>query len=101
MSQSSYRDEVYATFGILTESIKGDTTRRFGFVFACYHLYCFLCHFGSEVIKHDAVYSAEIKNLLQFVEAADFYFYFQVFAFFLAIFFGTSVALSIPPAKST
>ena len=74
----------------LAQRIESDTTRRLGFITTAYHIHSLLCHFRREVIKHDTVYSAEIKNLLQFVEAADFYFYFQVFTFFLAIFFGTS-----------
>ena len=89
MSQSSYRDKVYATFGIVAKGIESDTAGRFCFVFAGYHIDCLLSHFGCKVVEHDAVYATQVKHLLQFVEVAYFDFNLQVLALFLAVILGT------------
>ena len=89
MSQSSYRNKVYATFGIVSKSIKSNTARRFGLIFTCYHLYCLFRHFRSEVIKHNTVHTTQVENLLQFIKVSNFNFDFQIFALFFTILFGT------------
>ena len=89
MGQSTYRDKVYATFGIIAQRIESDTTRRLGFITTAYHIHSLLCHFRREVIKHDTVYATKIKHLLQFIEVTYFNLYLEVFTFFLAIFFST------------
>ena len=93
MRQSTYRDKVYAAFGIVAQSVKGDAAGRFRFITACYHFYGFLRHFGCKVIEHDTVYAAQIEYLLQFVEVAYFNFYLEVLALLLAIFLGTGNGL--------
>ena len=101
MSQSSNRDKVYATFGIVAKGIESDTAGRFCFVFAGYHIDCLLSHFGCKVVEHDAVYATQVKHLLQFVEVAYFDFNLQVLALFLAVILGTVDRFVDASGKST
>ena len=89
MGQSSYRNEVYAAFGIVAQCIVGDTSGRLDFVASTNHFNGLAGIFRSEVVEHDAVYATQVEYLLQFVEVTDFDFNLQVLAFFLTVFFGT------------
>jgi len=100
MCQSTYRDKVYTTFGIVTQRIESDTTRRLGFITTAHHIHSLLCHFRCEVIKHDTVYATKIKHLLQLIEVTYFNLYLEVFTFFLAIFFSTIDSLIDASGKS-
>ena len=101
MRQSTYRNKVHPTFGIVAQGVESDAAGRLRLITACYHFNGFPCQFGREVIEHDTIHPAQVKHLLQFVEVAHLNLYLEILAFLLAIFFGAGNGLSMPPAKST
>ena len=85
MSECTYGDEIYSTFSIVADSIKGDTSTRLCLIAMIHKCHSTARIFYAEVVEHNAIHASMTQHSFQFIEISHFYLYLQVEVLLLEI----------------
>ena len=71
VGQRPDRDEIDTAFGIVAHGLERDAAARFGLAASGHLLDGQACHFGREVVEHDAVHASGGEDLVDVLQRAD------------------------------